>query len=59
MRRVANREFGSNPASYVGATLVRHMVPGDDDHACGPAELERLKALVRDAMREMETKGHG
>ncbi len=44
--------MGINLASYVGATQVRRMVLGDDDRAPGAAELERMKALVRDAMRE-------
>jgi dihydroorotase/N-acyl-D-amino-acid deacylase len=44
--------MGINLASYVGATQVRRMVLGDDDRAPDAAELERMKALVRQAMRE-------
>ena len=44
--------MGINLASYVGATQVRRMVLGDDDRAPDAAELERMKALVREAMEE-------
>ncbi len=44
--------MGINLASYVGATQVRRMVLGDDDRAPTAAELERMKALVRDAMQD-------
>jgi N-acyl-D-amino-acid deacylase len=44
--------MGINLASYVGATQVRRMVLGDDDRAPNAAELERMKALVREAMRD-------
>jgi len=44
--------MGINLASYVGATQVRRAVIGDGDRAPTPAELERMKALVRDAMRD-------
>jgi dihydroorotase/N-acyl-D-amino-acid deacylase len=50
--RLRNQGIGINLASYVGATQVRRMVLGDDDRAPTAAELERMKALVRDAMRE-------
>ena len=43
--------MGINLASYVGATQVRRMVLGDDNRAPDAAELERMKALVRDAMQ--------
>jgi len=46
------RGMGINLASYVGATQVRRMVLGDADRAPSPAELERMKALVRDAMQD-------
>jgi dihydroorotase/N-acyl-D-amino-acid deacylase len=36
----------------VGATQVRRMVLGDDNRAPTPAELERMKRLVREAMQE-------
>jgi dihydroorotase/N-acyl-D-amino-acid deacylase len=50
--RLRKQGMGINLASYVGATQVRRMVLGDDDRAPNTAELERMKALVRDAMRE-------
>ena len=50
--RLRTQGIGINLASYVGATQVRRMVLGDDDRAPTAAELERMKALVRDAMRE-------
>jgi N-acyl-D-amino-acid deacylase len=46
------RGMGINLASYVGATQVRRMVLGDADRAPSPAELERMKTLVREAMRD-------
>ena len=39
-------------ATYVGATQVRRMVLGDDDRDPTPAELERMRELVRQAMRD-------
>jgi N-acyl-D-amino-acid deacylase len=50
--RLEKQGIGINLASYVGATQVRRMVLGDGDRTPTAAELERMKALVRDAMRE-------
>jgi N-acyl-D-amino-acid deacylase len=50
--RLEKQGMGINLASYVGATQVRRMVLGDVDRAPTPAELERMKALVRDAMHD-------
>jgi dihydroorotase/N-acyl-D-amino-acid deacylase len=50
--RLRKQGIGINLASYVGATQVRRMVLGDDDRASNASELERMKALVRDAMRQ-------
>jgi N-acyl-D-amino-acid deacylase len=50
--RLEKQGIGINFASYVGATQVRRMVLGDGDRTPTPEELERMKALVRDAMRE-------
>ena len=50
--RLEKQGIGINLASYVGATQVRRMVLGDVDRPPNPAELEQMKALVRDAMRE-------
>jgi N-acyl-D-amino-acid deacylase len=44
--------MGINLASYVGATQVRRAVIGDGDRAPTPAELDKMKALVRDAMQD-------
>lgn len=50
--RLEKQGMGINLASYVGATQVRRMVLGDDDRAPAPAELERMKLLVRQAMQD-------
>src|ERR1700722_19630255 len=50
--RLEQQGMGINLASYVGATQVRRAVIGDGDRAPTPAELERMKALVRDAMHD-------
>jgi N-acyl-D-amino-acid deacylase len=50
--RIEKQGMGINLASYVGATQVRRAVIGDDDRAPKPAELDRMKALVRDAMHD-------
>ena len=50
--RLRKQGMGINLASYVGATQVRRMVLGDDNRAPDAAELERMKTLVRDAMRD-------
>jgi N-acyl-D-amino-acid deacylase len=50
--RLEKQGMGINLASYVGATQVRRMVLGDADRAPAPAELERMKELVRQAMRD-------
>jgi dihydroorotase/N-acyl-D-amino-acid deacylase len=50
--RLEKQGIGINFASYVGATQVRRMVLGDGDRQPSADELERMQALVRDAMRE-------
>jgi N-acyl-D-aspartate/D-glutamate deacylase len=50
--RLEKQGMGINLASYVGATQVRRVVIGDGDRAPTAAELERMKALVRDAMHD-------
>jgi N-acyl-D-amino-acid deacylase len=50
--RLRKQGMGINLASYVGATQVRRIVLGDDNRAPNAAELERMKSLVRDAMRD-------
>jgi dihydroorotase/N-acyl-D-amino-acid deacylase len=50
--RLEKQGMGINLASYVGATQVRRVVIGDDNRAPSPAELERMKQLVREAMQD-------
>ena len=50
--RLEKQGMGINLASYVGATQVRRVVLGDADRAPNSSELERMKELVRDAMRD-------
>ncbi len=46
------RGVSVNVASYVGATTLRIHEVGYDDRPATPDELERMQALVRQAMRE-------
>ena len=48
--RLEKQGIGINFATYVGATQVRRMVLGDDNRAPSPAELARMRSLVREAM---------
>ena len=50
--RLENQGMGINLASYVGATQVRRMVLGDDDKQPTPEQLNQMKALVGQAMRD-------
>ncbi len=50
--RLEKQGMGINLASYVGATEVRRMVLGAVDVQPAPEQLEKMKALVRDAMRD-------
>jgi N-acyl-D-amino-acid deacylase len=50
--KLENQGIGINLASYVGATQVRRMVLGDDDRQPSPEQLEQMKELVRQAMRD-------
>jgi dihydroorotase/N-acyl-D-amino-acid deacylase len=50
--RLEKQGMGINLASYVGATQVRRMVLGDDDKQPTPEQLEQMKELVRQAMRD-------
>jgi N-acyl-D-amino-acid deacylase len=49
---VEKQGLGINMATYVGATQVRRMVLGDEDAQPTAAELERMKALLREAMAQ-------
>jgi len=46
------RGISPNVASFIGATTVRMHELGEADRAPTPEELERMQALVADAMRE-------
>jgi N-acyl-D-amino-acid deacylase len=50
--RLENQGIGINLASYVGATTVRRMVLGDDDKQPTPEQLDQMKELVRQGMRD-------
>src|SRR5499427_6984981 len=50
--RLEKQGMGINLASYVGATQVRRAVIGDGNRAPTAAELEKMKELVRAAMRD-------
>jgi len=50
--RLEKQGMGINLATYVGATQIRRMVLGDDDKQPTPEQLEQMKALVRDAMKD-------
>jgi N-acyl-D-amino-acid deacylase len=50
--RLQKQGIGINIASYMGATTARRMVLGDDDKQPTPAQLEQMKQLVDDAMRQ-------
>lgn len=50
--RLEKQGMGINLGTYVGATQVRRMVLGDDNVQPTPAQVEHMKALVRDAMRD-------
>src|SRR5215471_9332323 len=50
--RLEKQGIGINVADFVGATQVRRMVLGDADVQPTPDQLNQMKALVRDAMRD-------
>lgn len=50
--RLEKQGMGINLATYVGATQVRRMVLGDDDTQPTPEQLDEMKALVREAMKD-------
>ena len=51
-RRLEKTGTPLNLGTYVGAAQVREAVLGDDDRAPTPAELEQMKALVEQAMKD-------
>lgn len=50
--RLEKQGMGINLGTYVGATQVRRYVIGDGDRAATPQELEKMKELVAESMRE-------
>jgi N-acyl-D-amino-acid deacylase len=50
--RLESHGMGINLGTYIGATQVRRVVIGTTDRAATPEELERMKELVAQAMRE-------
>jgi dihydroorotase/N-acyl-D-amino-acid deacylase len=50
--RLEKQGLGINMATYVGATQVRRMVLADEDKQPTAAELDRMTALVREAMAQ-------
>jgi N-acyl-D-amino-acid deacylase len=52
LEQVERRGTAVNFAAWVGATTVRQNVLGDGDVRPSPAELGRMRMLVRDAMQE-------
>jgi N-acyl-D-amino-acid deacylase len=50
--RLERQGMGINLATYVGATQVRRMVLGDADVQPTPGQLDRMKELVQQGMRE-------
>ncbi len=51
-QRLQKQGMGINLATYVGATQVRRVVLGDADVQPTPAQLDQMKALVKQAMQQ-------
>jgi N-acyl-D-amino-acid deacylase len=51
-KRLEKQGTPLNIGTYVGSAQVREAVIGDDDRAPLPAELEQMKALVEQAMKD-------
>jgi N-acyl-D-amino-acid deacylase len=52
MHSLEKRGISCNVASYVGATTIRTNVIGEDNRDPTPAEMDQMKALVKQAMEE-------
>jgi N-acyl-D-amino-acid deacylase len=52
IRRLETQGTPLNMGTYVGAAQVRQAIIGDDDRAPTAAELEQMKALVEQAMKD-------
>ncbi|HEX8765977.1 MAG TPA: D-alanyl-D-alanine carboxypeptidase/D-alanyl-D-alanine-endopeptidase, partial [Candidatus Acidoferrum sp.] len=51
-KRLEKQGTPLNIGTYVGSAQIREAVIGDDDRAPTPAELEQMKALVEQAMKD-------
>jgi len=51
-RRLEKQGTPLNIGTYVGSAQIREAVIGDDDRAPTPAELDQMKSLVEQAMRD-------
>src|SRR5436309_13418916 len=51
-KRLGKQGAGANLGTFVGATQVREYVIGYDDRPPTPAELEQMKQLVAEAMKD-------
>src|SRR5215472_12572679 len=51
-KRLEKQGTPMNIGTYVGSAQIREAVIGDDDRAPTPAELDQMKALVEQAMKE-------
>ncbi|HEY1019410.1 MAG TPA: D-aminoacylase [Sediminibacterium sp.] len=52
MQWMEKKGISTNIASFVGATTIRTNVIGEDNRDPTPAEMEHMKALVKEAMEE-------
>jgi N-acyl-D-amino-acid deacylase len=52
MQSMEKRGISCNIASFIGATTVRANIIGEDNRDPTPEELEKMKALVKQAMEE-------
>ena len=50
--RLEKQGMGINLGTYVGATQVRRVVLGDDDKQPSPDQLEHMRQLVREGMKD-------
>ena len=50
--RLQKQGMGINLGTYVGATQVRRVIIGENDVQATPAQLDQMKSLVAEAMRE-------
>ena len=50
--RLEKQGMGINLGTYVGATQVRRVVIGENDVKATPSQLEQMRSLVAEAMRE-------